>query len=428
MSRTEDRAAGSIRTDTAGMAAQRALRAGVPSAARRRGQREGDTPSGAHAEQRERIISCADLEHALLRARRSFAARLHGALRRALRAVPSALLAWVVAVGASATALAATPEPAGAIATQTFTFEPVSPPNATVPRTDFSYVLHPGARLVDEVALSNLSDTPQRFLLYASDGYDLKNGGYFVLEPRTVRPTGVGAWVHLVTNAYTVPPRMTATIPFSLDVPPNAPPGDHAGGIVALDVTPQPTKQGKVTVNIRRGIGIALYVRVIGPLHPGIVITTVGATTSQPALDFAQGTSSAVVYFTVKNVGNVDLRGVATAKVTDLFGRVVKVFPPAKFSVIVPGAVFTVLEPRWKPLPIAGPEHVTVTLTTNAAGTVVAGSTFWIVPWVLVVAIVILLALVVAWRIRRRRTRPPAAPSLPQPTTVRIEREQPVRR
>lgn len=310
---------------------------------------------------------------------------------------------------------------AGAITTANFSFQPVTQAGSTTPRSDFSYALPPGQSLTDEIALSNYTDQPQSFFLYSSDGYNVSQGGAFALRPRGYHNVEVGSWVTLPVSTYTIPARTTATFPFALHVPPNGSPGDHVGGIVALNFGSASTTKGRVTFNIRQGLAVALYVRVSGPAHPGVAITRVGALSSVPALAFAEGNSRASVFFTIHNIGNLELRATANVKATDIFGRTVKIFRPVKLSLIAPGAIFTVIEPVWKSLPIAGPQHIVVSLVTNRAGTVSAGEDLWVFPWVIIAVLVaIILGIVVWWRLRRRRRQRLQPSEVPEPEPAEV--------
>lgn len=305
----------------------------------------------------------------------------------------------------AASLVSAPAQPAGAVTTGQFSLEPSTPSGSRTPRSDMSYVLKPGQRFSDSVQLSNFTAKAQTFAIYGADGYNIPQGGGLGLRPLGYHDVGVGAWVHLPTNRYTVPAHTTATFPVEVEVPADASPGDHVGGIVALDESKIAGHKGPVKVKVHRGVAVAVYVRVIGPLHPGVAVTAVGARASESPFAFAGGDSRATVYATIRDTGNVQLRAEVKVDVTDAFGRTVKTFAPVQVPVLVPGDTFTVLEPPWRSLPIAGPEHVHVTVVTNRAGTATAGGTFWVVPWVLVGIVLAVLALLVAWLWWRRRRR-----------------------
>jgi hypothetical protein len=313
---------------------------------------------------------------------------------------------------------------ADAIGTAQAALQPVPLPHTNTPRGDFSYRMTPGQEISDEFELSNYTAQPQSYFLYGADGYDNQSGG-FVLRQRGYHNVEVGKWISILTSSYTVAPHTAVIIPFAVQVPLDASPGDHVGGVVALNAATAPAINGKVSVQIRQGLAVAVYVRVVGPVHPAVAITKVGALSSEPTLAFVNGDSKAHVFFTVDNVGNEDLHATAKANVEDVFGRTVKTFPSVKMPLIIPGAIFTVIEPPWKPLPIAGPEHIVVHLSTDKAGTISATDILWILPWLLVLALVVVILAIVGlllWRRRRRRRPQPAQEPepVPQPETEEV--------
>jgi hypothetical protein len=323
------------------------------------------------------------------------------------------LLQWaiVAAVALGATGSWRAAPAAAATGGAAFTFEPVPAPNTQAPRSSFRYSLKPGGTLTDSVLLTNLTDQPEEFEIWAADAYNTPRSGYLALRPATYPKTGVGRWITLPVSAgvHVLPAATSATLTFELAVPPNATPGDHVGGIVALDVTPQPVTGGKTQFLVHQGIASAVFVHVIGPLHPSAAVVAVDVAQSEPPLGFAPGTSHAFVAYKLENTGNTLLDGTATVRVTDVFGRTVKTFKPTPVAEFLPGQTFTVVEPKWQPLPFVGPEHVTVVFRPTGAAIASGATTFWIVPWLLLVLVLAALA-GWAWRIRRRRQRGRAGP------------------
>lgn len=330
---------------------------------------------------------------------------------RAIRGGSRFLAVVAATVMAAAGVLAAAPPPAGAVALPTFSFTPVSQPGALHPRGSFHYDLQPGQTINDSVVLANETTQLQDFQVWATDGYNTTVGGAFALRPFGYPMTGVGTWVdtHLGTGVYGLPGDTSVTINFSLTVPANATPGDHAGGIEALDVTPvpQPTN-GPAHFVIHRGLATAVFVRVAGPTHPSAAVSNISVKSTVPALGF--GNRQAAVRFQVENTGNTLLAGEALVTVTDLFGRTVKTFPPVSIQAFVPGGRFTAIEPVWHNLPLIGPETVHVKITSPGMPTATGQSSFWIFPWLLVLIVLVLLGLVI-WRLWVwRKHRAAAAP------------------
>ncbi len=334
-----------------------------------------------------------------------------------------ARVATVVAVvtGMGSIALAV---PAGAASGPAFTFEPTPSPNTQAPRSSFRYSLKPGGTLSDSVLLTNLTNQPEEFEIWSADGYNTPRSGYLTLRPQNYPKKDVARWLTLPVSGgvHVLPAATSATLTFDLSVPPNARPGDHVGGIVALDVTPQKSANGRTQFQVHQGIASAVFVHVIGPLHPSASVVAVEVAQSEPALGFAPGTSHGYVGFKLENTGNTILNGTATVRVTNIFGQTVKTFPSTPVGNFIPGQVFSVIEPKWQPLPFIGPEHVSVTFRPSGAALSTGAATFWIFPWLLILIVVVALGLGI-WRWRRRRQRakqPDSVPPTPhrEPVTV----------
>ena len=296
------------------------------------------------------------------------------------------------------------PTPAhGAEATPTWAIAPAvtkSSPNA---RALFDVVVGAGQPLQDVVVLANLSDQPLTFDLYAADARST-SAGAFALLLRNQPRRDVGAWITLPTDAVTVPPHAAANIPFTMRVPLGTTPGDHAGGIVALSREGSPGQAGGVSVNLRRGSGVRMYVRVPGTVRNGLAVTDIRHRTSVGLL----GSGHSSISFDVRNTGNSRLDATASAKAVDLFGRTVKRFPATRLPALLPGSTATVTE-AWTHLPRLGRFRIVVDV--HASGASAGGrSGFWVIPWLLVLLIV---ALAIAFAIWRRRQAHPKEPDDP---------------
>ncbi len=323
----------------------------------------------------------------------------------------------VVVIGASS--------PASAACGPTFTFGPAPSPDTQAPRSSFRYSLRPGETISDTLLLTNLTNQPEEFLIWAADGYNTPRSGYLVLRPSTYPKKDVAKWITLpvTTGVHELPAQTTATLTFVLQVPPNATPGDHVGGIEALDVTPQPSTNGKTQFNVHEGIASAVFVHVIGPLRPSAAVVAINVAESEPALGFAPGTSHGFISYKLENTGNTLLSGRVYVHVTDMFGHTVKTFPSTPVANFIPGQQFTVVEPKWQPLPFVGPEHIHVVFRPAGAATASGRSSFWVIPWLLVLLVVLALALGIWW-LRRRRKRSAGEPE--EPPAPAAPKQEPV--
>ena len=326
----------------------------------------------------------------------------------ALISVTASMLFGTIVLAGQAPAGAATAGggvSAGSGQTQTpaWSFVPLSQSKNFLSRSAIHLLAGPGQAVSDTAVLTNYSNVTLDFDVYGSDAYNTRKLGVFTLNPPNVHPKDVGSWITLPVNQYNLPPRTATEFHFEVKVPANASPGDHAGGIVALNLAPDTQPDSGTQVAVQRGEGIAVYVRVPGPLHPGVAAANVGATYSSSPLGF--GSSSAVVHYQVVNTGNEVLNGKAQVVATDIFGSVVHTFAPVPINALIPGQREAIIEPKWSGLPFFGPVHLKVAMTTTAIkGT--GQAQFWVVPWLLILIIVLLLvALFVWWRRRRGQRR-----------------------
>ncbi len=330
-----------------------------------------------------------------------------------------ASVSWALAAGSSPSAAApnapATEPPAG----ERFALTPTGP-DPTVPgkQTSFSYQLAPGGTAADRVTLFNYADHATAFQVYANDALDTAQG-QLDLKRIDQKPTDAGAWVKVEQAALVVPANSAAVIPFVVVVPKGASPGDHAAGILASIRTTETTGSGQ-QVQVEDRVGVPLYVRVAGPLHPALKVEDVQSHYDRVALSLSRGTLN--ITYQVVNTGNVRLAGHQHLDVDGPFGWVLSHHAEADLPELLPGAsvsghaLITGVLPAFR---------VTSQLTVvpyskqgklDPPPPVAHGSaSVWAIPWLLL----ILLAAVVAWivvRVRRRRgAAPPSLGQAPSP-------------
>jgi hypothetical protein len=284
-----------------------------------------------------------------------------------------------------------------------------SGPNGPGERDWFVYTLNPGDTWGDTVAISNLSDRPMRFFIYSTDGLTIDGTGGFSALRDDVAPVDVGSWVHLAANEYLVEPGMRIDVPFSVTVPDDAEPGDHAGVILAVDaddgsIDPSTAGEG-VSFDVRRRIGARIYVRVNGEFTPALRIDE---------LDVQQNGDAATVTWQISNTGNLRLNPTAEVRVTGLFGRTVATLPAQQLAEMLPGSN---LVGGTAVADLPGFEPLTAHLVVRAEGVEVERSrTFRPFPWAVFGGLLLAL-LALGWflrsRYRRRHPRPAARPAEP---------------
>lgn len=266
----------------------------------------------------------------------------------------------------------------------------------------------PGGRIEDHVAILNYSDQTATFLIRGTDAVNTPQGGFAAL-PINEPSHDLGAWVYLPRSdlQVTLRPRSDLIIPFLIEVPKNATPGDHIGVITATLVSSVISKSGQ-HLRLLQTVGTRVFLRVSGQLRPSLAITGL-VVQNHGTLD-PIGTDKARVTYTVANTGNVALGGLQTTVVSGLFGASATAGRLPRIQLLLPG--FSVKESvdvkgifpeihetahvSAQPLYIAGS-------VAPPTGSVQASLSFWAIPWILIAIILVVILLAVGWFLRHRR-------------------------
>lgn len=277
----------------------------------------------------------------------------------------------------------------------------------------FSFGVTPGATLVDSVALVNYSVKPARLDVKAADAFTAADGG-FALQPTADVARDVGRWVTIAgrTTGIDVPGRSATgpgrvVLPIKVSVPDNASPGDHGAGILAILTSVSRNKQG-VAVKLEQRVGTRIYVRVSGLLRPALVVEDLRASyvgTANPA-----GRGKAVVTYRLRNSGNVKLGGQPRVTVDGLASD--QAVDAQRIPLLLPGGgavqrvEVTGVWPQVRLTAQVRVQALELQSDVNPATAEAAGRTsFWAIPWTLLLVVVGLVLGLLGWlRYRRRRT------------------------
>ena len=197
-------------------------------------------------------------------------------------------------------------------------------------------------------------------------------------------------------------PRTQADAPITITIPENATPGDHAGGIVALNTAIEATqKDGNVEIGVQRAVGARIYLRVAGPTRAALEVSDVKLEHDRGLLPWT-GSGKGTVTYTVENTGNLRQSPAIDIQVNGLFGRDVDQANADGKVDLLPGQKVTLTQP------IDGIGHLdhltaTVTVETTEGTTDSAETSTWIIPWLLIAMVLLLVVGAVYWWRRRRR-------------------------
>ncbi|MFE0579395.1 hypothetical protein [Streptomyces sp. NPDC058874] len=267
-------------------------------------------------------------------------------VRRLLALLAAAALHTVPAVPAAADAPGWTAEPAAGAAA-------ARPGGA---RPYFYLEGAPATVLEDRLALTNTTDREHTVTLRGSDAVD----GVPAVPPAAPAPGagGAGSWFSFGAGAtVTIPPRTRAVVPFTVTVPPTAPPGDHPAAVIAAEAG--------------REAGVRVHLRVSGP--------TLAALTVEDVAIRGRGTA-AVVAYTLVNRGNVALVPELYLRAEGAFGELPGRGPRPVPVELPPGRRVELTEP-WPGAPVFDRVRVTVTATAPGGAASTASASAWCVPW-----------------------------------------------
>lgn len=269
-----------------------------------------------------------------------------------------------------------------------------------------SWVEHevdPGEALLEHLAVRNFSDTAVAFRLSAADGY-ITSTGRFNMLPADERSVDAGAWIN-VQDEVTVQPGAEALVPFTVAVPTNATPGDHAAGIAASVLSTGQAESG-TSVGVESRVGFRVMLRVTGELVPSVSVSGLDISYEQSWNPFQPGDLN--VHYDAINDGNARLE---VSRSIDASGRFsTDAGPPPTQIELLPGdtRAATVRVAEVWPL---GLNRVVVEVTATAIPDGAAAPPIqrevWVwavpLPQLITLAALALLVLGLAWGRRRRK-------------------------
>ena len=255
----------------------------------------------------------------------------------------AALTTLVLVAGMSTPTLGAPAPPEGtepAADDGSFAVQP-SGPSGPGGRDYFIYTLGAGEVFGDVVAVSNVGTETATFVIYATDAINTSDGSFTLLREEE-KPTDVGSWLELGATQYTVKPGERVDIPFSITVPADATPGDHAGAIAAQKVNDPTLPDDGVSLEVRLRVGARIYVRVDGLLSPSIAVENLHVDYDVPVNPF--GSRRAIINYVLTNTGNVRLAPTAKLGLSGIFGLGEHQLPDRQIPELLPGSSIEITE------------------------------------------------------------------------------------
>jgi hypothetical protein len=308
--------------------------------------------------------------------------------------VPLAVLTLV-----AASALVATPARAAEDDVVTWSVRP-GDENGEDGRAWVEWAADPGQSRTEHMAVINHSDDAVEFRLTSADGY-FTDTGRFNMLPSDQESVAAGTWIEL-PESVTVPAGAAEVVPFTVVVPDDAEPGDHAAGVAA---SVRSTGGGEVAVESR--VGFRVMTRVLGELEPSLGLAASASYTGDPN-PFEAGAVD--VAYELENTGNTRLNARPEISLSGPFGLGELTLRGEEIVEIAPGETRhgTVRFPDTWPLVaydvtvVAQPLPLSDELSFDDAEPGSAQTTVLALPWPQLL-VLILAALLTTWSVWRRR-------------------------
>lgn len=273
-------------------------------------------------------------------------------------------------------------------------------------RVFVEHEVDPGETVKDHLSVRNLGAEKVTFRLSAADGFYNANGRFDMLRSDQ-ESVAAGTWIKL-PDSVIVAPGATVVIPFSLTVPADAEPGDHAAGIAASVISG--AHDDGTGVGVESRVGFKVMTQVTGPLKPAFSVEEVQTDYRLSWNPFRAGDIATT--FTVVNTGNIRLM---VEGVLDVAGH--RVAFPAKGerrSELLPGeerSYALAVDDVWPRFGFRADLTVAPVATSIAGETVTVPPSatahfVWAMPWpqLLTLVGVALLLIALLWnRVRSRR-------------------------
>ncbi len=236
---------------------------------------------------------------------------LFGGIGRALLAAAVAITLVVLPTTKSISA----PDSSSSEDKDAIAVNPATNGEADPARTRFDYQLNPGQPARDSIYVVNTGTSVQEVTLYSRDAYSGSDGD-FLIEDESVKPTDVGSWVRFEGNGetykFSLKPGNFVTIPFTVNTPLDATPGDHAGAIVASAVTKSEN------INVVRRLAIRLYARVSGQIKARLTMSNLKSVSSSNFFNPFDHTQT--LTYDLENTGNIELSADVVAQTSGPLG------------------------------------------------------------------------------------------------------------
>ncbi|MCA9366207.1 hypothetical protein KC722_01365 [Candidatus Kaiserbacteria bacterium] len=264
----------------------------------------------------------------------------------------------------------------------------------------------PGATLDHVITVSNLSDVTNTYYIYMRDISGVRSSASPIFADPDAEKTGfeLSEWVTLGVSELTIAPGGEADIPVHIEVPSDATPGSHFGGVF---VTLEPPRLRSIGAGVGFDVANIISIKISGDVTELAQIRTFATD------KLIYGSPNVEFEARVENKGNVLVRPIGLLDITNMFGKqVAQVSFNDTKSGVFPATIRS-FKYKWQDEgPAFGRYTALLSLVYGEAGvrqqTITAEVSFWVLPMqiikpALIVLGILLLVTYVAVRTYVRR-------------------------
>jgi len=174
--------------------------------------------------------------------------------------------------------------------------------------------LDPGASNQYSITLKNLSNAEQVYFIFARNIASVGPGGVPIFASSDLEKTGfeISEWITLPTNQLTIGSQESAVLNFELNVPEDASPGSHAGGLF-FSVDPPEMESSGAAVGYQ--VANIISIRVDGDVDESANIRQFSTS------KFLYGSQNVDFIARIENTGNVSVRPTGPIEIFNMLGN-----------------------------------------------------------------------------------------------------------
>ena len=286
--------------------------------------------------------------------------------------------------------------------------------------------IDPGGLYEGTLRVTNLSNFTQVFFPLKRDISGVANDGLPIFAEEGSK-TGfeISSWIKIQSEPVTVLAKQTAELPFSVDVPEDATPGSHYGGIFMSLESSKPRETG---ASVGYEVATILSFRVSGDLVEDAQIRefrTDKEVYGRPSVQFMTK---------VENLGNAVLRPRGPIEIYNTFGKRIAVLNMNESAAAVLPKSTREFKTTWDGEGLAFGRYVAVmglVYGDEEQRTISSTASFWILPLNIILAVlggitalVVVIYLLVKWQIRRKLAELESATKSVHPSRLKLLEEE----